>query len=198
MCKVITDIKQPEEYSINELKSIFNESRSFRDVYRKLSWDSRKRNKLTSINTLIPFAEKIGLTEIDLENDNIVKRYNESRKLEKYCLQCGKLIDENRAKCGAKFCNSSCSATYNNYHRTPYTNELKHKISEGLLKYYSELNNPESNIENVDCKYINKNISHFTYKKRICKVCKKNIFYKNLGVLMVQQKYVVQADVVKN
>lgn len=55
---------------------------------------------------------------------NVYKRHVNSHKQDNYCLECGKRIPHNK-----KFCNSSCSASYNNKHRG--TKEVKKCIQCG-------------------------------------------------------------------
>lgn len=52
----------------------------------------------------------------------------------KYCKYCGKELNSNHKT----FCNSSCSASYNNKLRK-LSKETKEKIKRGVIKYYSSL-----------------------------------------------------------
>lgn len=54
------------------------------------------------------------------------------------CLYCGKEL-EGKDRFRKKFCNSSCSASYNNKKRGPVKEETKRKTSESLIKYNESL-----------------------------------------------------------
>lgn len=71
---------------------------------------------------------------------------------EKHCLFCGKLL-EGKVRKNRKFCNSSCSAKYNNSKRK-LSEETKAKISETLNKRYLE--NKKLNVENRVCQICGK------------------------------------------
>lgn len=82
---------------------------------------------------------------------DIEQYINEKKK--KYCLNCGKLLSNNRNK----FCSSSCAASYNNKKRGRMSEETKLKISETI-----HLNSIK---KNKDEKYYNPTIKRFVFKK---------------------------------
>jgi endogenous inhibitor of DNA gyrase (YacG/DUF329 family) len=55
-------------------------------------------------------------------------------KKKKYCPQCGLVV----SKKDNRFCNSKCSATYNNLQRQPMSVEQKEKISNGMRNYFEQ------------------------------------------------------------
>lgn len=97
-------------------------------------------------------AQEIGF---DLNTYKIRKQ-----KPKRYCLECGKEITK---RTNEKFCCSSCSASYNNRKRGSRTKETKKKISEGLKKYFKNINSQNSNNENIP------------KSERYCLNCGKNI-----------------------
>lgn len=73
------------------------------------------------------------------------------------CLFCGKQISSDK-----RFCNSSCSASYNNKKREPYSDEWKKKISETLKNKFKNKPKNKSKKERFFCKECGKELKSET------------------------------------
>lgn len=113
---ISTDEKKKQIYEL------FNSFSKIGDIYNHFGvWDNS-----SNIKYIKNIANEVGF---DL---NIYKL-----KKQKYCLNCGKLLNSRQRK----FCSSSCSASYNNKLRLPMSDETKTKISNSLRKYYPNSKN---------------------------------------------------------
>lgn len=79
-------------------------------------------------------------------DDNEINISHFGKKI-KYCRNCGKKIDKNK-----KFCNSSCSATFNNKNRkmSEETKEkIRNKLKTGRTKYFKKCSNCNKIYESI-------------------------------------------------
>ena len=111
--KNLIDISTDEKK--NETFSLFNSFTKIGDIYSYYGYS----DNFTNSKYVKKIAKEIGF---DL---NV---YKERRYSKRYCLQCGKTLKAGQYK----FCCKSCSATYNNTHRGPMTEETKEKIRQSL------------------------------------------------------------------
>lgn len=131
--------------SNDDLKEKLIKCNNLGDVYRLLGIDDYQHHngeylKLKANSILIPLGFNLQM----FTKENIVRRRYEENP--KYCLECGTIIPYERR--GAKFCNSSCAAKYNNKNRklSDYTKE---KISKSLKTGYD---NHKYTLQNQYCK----------------------------------------------
>lgn len=104
--------------------------------------------------------------------DNNQYQYYSSPKL---CLQCQKILPyEKRFN---KFCNSSCSALYNNKRKDSRSEESKQKTRESI-KY---LNPPKTNIKFCQCEICNKQFIRNNITKGSLRFCSKQCLHKHLS-----------------
>lgn len=129
-----------------QIYDIFDSFSKIGDIYNYFGLRDTSKNirYIREIATLIGFDLSI---------------YKQRKK--KYCLHCGKELILGQKK----FCSLSCAATYNNLKRGPRPEEIKKKISNTLIKKYS--NDQQNNINQSRSKC---NI-HRQKKTYTCVIC---------------------------
>ncbi len=98
-------------------------------------------------------------------------------KSPKYCLQCNKTIPFNKKE--NKFCNISCSTTYNNYQRTKngYSISEETRLKLSILTTIQNFNKPKYSKISF-CKNCN-NIIRYSHNKTCSKECYSELASKN-------------------
>ena len=117
------------EKVIEQLKQCTSYSEASRIVFGIDYYNASVKSKL------VHYCNNVGI--------DILTVIHENKNKKKYCLQCGKLLNQKQSK----FCSSSCAATYNN-HRREHTEKTKQKISETLLRRYEAQGGKHANREN--------------------------------------------------
>ena len=131
-CMRVRDIKKKLESNVKELELIVAKSKSITDLMRH--FDFPKNGKQTKY-----FWELI-------ERHNIDTNHFYDSKVLTSCGQCRKTIKVrqkiiNNSRCKKAFCGSSCSAKYNNHHKTKGTrrSKLEAWLEKELNKKYPSL-----------------------------------------------------------
>lgn len=123
-----------------EIVSILTNATSKANALKLLGYqvDSMSGTKAQSI--LDMYCEKVGIDSKMISINEKRKRRSHLKRIEfesnpPHCLECGKEISWERR--GAKFCNSSCAAKYNNTRRI-LSDETKEKISSSLHTHFEK------------------------------------------------------------
>lgn len=159
---------------IEEIKALFNESYSTKEIIEKLGLKECGGNR----KYVQKLANKINLDYREWVNTKsrcTEEYYNEHPK---YCKECGKVIDfKNRRN---DYCSHSCAAKHNNLGRK-LTQETKQKISNSLQEknenFNGEYKHIEENLKCLNCgieitrgKYCSQKCQHeFTNKAKLHK-----------------------------
>lgn len=141
-----------------QLRKLFDSFSKIGDIYNHFGLRDTSKN----IRYIRDIASLIGFD---------LSVYKQRKK--KYCLHCGKELVSGQKK----FCSLSCAATYNNLKRGPRSEEIKKKISNTLIKKYS---NDQRNGINQSRSKCNIHRQKKTYTCVICgssmNIRKKNMF----------------------
>ena len=163
---MIIDLNTEEKKQ--ELYKLFDSFAKIGDIYDYFHLSDSSKN----VKYIREIAQEIGFD---------LSVYQQRRYPIKYCLQCGKELKNRRNT----FCSSSCSATYNNSHRSPMSDETKLKISNSLknqndvtqkycLQCGKELTNRQTKFCSLKCQgEFNKQNNKRHYETLICENCGK-------------------------
>jgi Protein of unknown function (DUF559) len=158
-----------EKYTMNEMRKIILESKSKSEACNKIYGYCNGR-----------ISKKLDIFIIDNNINHFEKLKYENNP--KKCKNCEKIIIKDKK--ANNFCNSICSATFNNKGRI-MSNESKEKTKKSMKQYYIE--NPDKLISKyrntqVFCKECNKELTLKQKKKQniFCSLdcCKKNENYR--------------------
>jgi very-short-patch-repair endonuclease len=138
-----------------EILNILDECDSINEICLKLYsyCNGRTIKKIKSI-----------ILEYGYENKFLLNSKEKYYKNPKLCLECGNIINYNPGNI-KNFCNSSCSATYNNKKRGKHTEETKIKISKSLKQSVKSKKPKEENTDRI-------------HSSIFCDVCNKELTLK--------------------